>query len=99
MFLHKYPTGFGHRALDVAPAIRLQLAYNTEPFTAFIYYIFPLFVLVGIALMSPFLPAQLSDVRLAIPTTILLTLIFLQLGYRQELPPQAYLSYLDWLYM
>jgi hypothetical protein len=98
-FLHQYPTGFGRRALVAVPAIRLQVAYNTEPFTAFIYYIFPLLVLVGVALMSPFLPAQLGDVRLAIPTTILLTLIFLQLGYRQELPPQAYLSYLDWLYM
>ena len=98
-FLHQYPTGFGRRALVAVPAIRLQVAYNTEPFTAFIYYVFPLLILVGIALMSPFLPAQLGDVRLAIPTTILLTLIFLQLGYRQELPPQAYLSYLDWLYM
>ncbi|MFM7515141.1 MAG: hypothetical protein ACKO3F_17640, partial [Cyanobium sp.] len=98
-YLHQYPTGFGRRELGAWPAIRLQIAYNTEPFVAFIYYIFPLLVLVGIALMSPFLPAQLGDVRLAIPTTILLTLIFLQLGYRQELPPQAYLSYLDWLYM
>ncbi|MFM8660407.1 MAG: hypothetical protein ACKOCI_03515 [Cyanobium sp.] len=98
-FLHQYPTGFGRRALVAMPAIRLQVAYNTEPFTAFINYIFPLLVLMGIALMSPFLPAQLGDVRMAIPTTILLTLIFLQLGYRQELPPQAYLSYLDWLYM
>jgi hypothetical protein len=97
--LHQYPTGFGRRALVAVPAIRLQIAYNTEPFVAFIYYIFPLLVLMGVALMSPFLPAQLGDVRLAIPTTILLTLIFLQLGYRQELPPQAYISYLDLLYM
>ncbi len=98
-FLHQYPTGFGRMASAAFPAIRLDIAYNTEPFVAFINYIFPLLVLVGIALISPFLPAQLGDVRLAIPTTILLTLIFLQLGYRQELPPQAYLSYLDWLYM
>ncbi|MFM9101102.1 MAG: hypothetical protein ACKOPS_07105, partial [Cyanobium sp.] len=98
-FLHQYHIGFGRRALVAVPAIRLQVVYNTEPLTAITYYIFPLLVLVGVALMSPFLPAQLGDVRLAIPTTILLTLIFLQLGYRQELPPQAYLSYLDWLYM
>jgi hypothetical protein len=97
--LHQYPTGFRRKTKAAAPAIRLQITYKTESFAAFTYYIFPLLVLVGVALMSPFLPPQLGDVRLAIPTTVLLTLIFLQLGYRQELPPQAYLSYLDWLYM
>jgi hypothetical protein len=98
-FLHQYPTGFGRRARAAYSAIRFDLVYHTEHLAAFIYYIFLLLVLMGIALMSPFLPIQLGDVRLAIPTTILLTLIFLQLGYRQELPPQAYISYLDLLYM
>jgi hypothetical protein len=45
------------------------------------------------------LPGSLDDVRLAIPTTILLTLIFLQIGYKADLPALAYVSYLDWLYI
>jgi hypothetical protein len=32
----------------------------------------------------------------AIPTTILLTLIFLQIGHMQELPPLVYVTFLDW---
>jgi hypothetical protein len=97
--LHQYPTRFGRSTIPSFASIRLDIAYHAEHFAAFTTYIFPLLILVGMALMSPFLPAALGDVRLAIPTTILLTLIFLQLGYRQERPPQSYLSYLDWLYL
>jgi hypothetical protein len=39
-----------------------------------------------------------GDVRIAIPSTALLTLVFLQQGYRAELPPSPYLTYLDRLY-
>jgi H+/Cl- antiporter ClcA len=35
---------------------------------------------------------------LAIPSTGLLTLIFLQQGYRAELPEIDYLTFLDWIY-
>jgi hypothetical protein len=41
----------------------------------------------------------LGDARLAIPTTILLTLIFLQIGYKAGLPSLEYVSYLDWIYI
>ena len=52
----------------------------------------------GIVLLSPSVAGQLGDVRLAIPSTGLLTLIFLQQSYRATLPPLDYLTFLDWLY-
>lgn len=78
--LHQYPTGFGRSTIPSFTSIRLDIANHTEHFAAFTPHIFPLLILIGMALMSPLLPAALGDVRLAIPTTILLTLIFLQLG-------------------
>ena len=51
------------------------------------------------ALVSPSLPGSMGDVRLAIPTTILLTLIFLQIGAKADLPSLSYITYLDWLYI
>jgi hypothetical protein len=56
-------------------------------------------MLVNISLMTLFLPAQLRDYRFAISNTILLILIFSQLGYLEELAPKPYLSYLKWLYI
>jgi Ca2+/Na+ antiporter len=41
----------------------------------------------------------MGDVRLAIPTTALLTMIFLQQAYRSDIPSLSYFSFLDWLYM
>jgi hypothetical protein len=98
-FLHQYPSNFGHGNLSAFSALHLDMVYRTVPAVAFWTYLFPLLVLVAIAIISPVLPGALGDVRLAIPTTIILTLIFLQIGYKAELPPLAYVSYLDWLYI
>jgi len=38
-------------------------------------------------------------VRLAIPTTALLTLIFLQQSYRADMPPLSYPTFMDYLYI
>jgi len=53
---------------------------------------------VGIVLLAPSLAGELGDIRLAIPSTGLLTLIFLQQAYRTALPALDYLTFLDWLY-
>lgn len=52
----------------------------------------------GIVLLAPSLEGELGDIRLAIPSTGLLTLIFLQQTYQAEIPRLDYLTFLDWLY-
>ena len=96
---HQYNTTFGTPGASAFDSIDTTLVYGTSWTTAFWQYIFPLLVLVGLLLIAPSLPGSLGDVRLAIPTTIMLTLIFLQLGYRAELPALSYVTYLDWLYI
>ena len=98
-FLHQYSTTFGIHGLSAFNAIDFNLIYKTNPLAALAQYILPLMVITGIVLASPSLPGSLGDVRLAIPTTALLTLIFLQQGYQANLPSLSYTTFLDWLYL
>jgi hypothetical protein len=52
----------------------------------------------SIALMAPSVEGSLADVRLAIPSTALLTLIFLQQSYHSSLPRLSYTTFLDDLF-
>jgi hypothetical protein len=49
-------------------------------------------------LITPNLRASFDSERLAIPPVILLTLVFMQQGYRDALPTLPYLTGLDHLY-
>ncbi len=51
-----------------------------------------------LVLLSPTLSSSLWDVRLGVPPTALLTLIFLQQGYREKLPDIAYITFIDSVY-
>jgi hypothetical protein len=98
-FLHQYNTTFGIGNPSAFPSIDYGIVYKTNFFSAFGQYILPLLVVIGIVIASPSLPGSLGDVRLAIPTTALLTLIFLQQSYRADLPPLSYSTFLDFLYI
>jgi len=98
-FLHQYNTTFGVGDLSAFNSVNFKLVYKSNFVAALAQFILPLLVIIGIVLASPTLPAAMGDVRLAIPTTALLTLIFLQQGYQGNLPGLSYLTFLDWLYL
>jgi hypothetical protein len=98
-FLHQYNTSFGIGTPSAFSSIDYGIVYKTNFFSAFGQYVLPLLVVIGIVIASPSLPGSLGDVRLAIPTTALLTLIFLQQSYRADLPPLSYTTFLDLLYI
>ena len=98
-FLHQYNTTFGVGNPSAFPSIDYGIVYKTNFLSAFSQYILPLLVVIGIVIASPSLPGSLGDVRLAIPTTALLTLIFLQQSYRADLPSLSYTTFLDLLYI
>jgi hypothetical protein len=98
-FIHQYKSNFGIGAPSAFAAVDFSILYNTNPLAAFSLSILPLLVIIGIVVASPSLPGSIGDVRLAIPTTALLTMIFLQQSYRSEIPPLSYLSFMDWLYL
>ena len=100
--VREYATDFGlggvdsraHRTRQVSFVVSYQRSVNSALLTLFL----PLIVLMALVLFSPMLSASLWDVRLGIPPMALLTLIFLQQGYRDKLPELPYITFMDVIY-
>ena len=93
-----YRTDYGLMRLVKVSQLEEVLHFSHTFWPAFVSNVLPLAIVLLIVLISPYLEGSLSDVRIAIPSTALLTMVFLQQGYRAELPPSPYLTYLDRLY-
>jgi hypothetical protein len=96
--LRSYRTDFGLGHVVRVSQVAVQLHYSPSFWPAFIAFLLPLIIILVMVLISPYLEGSLGDVRIAIPSTALLTLVFLQQGYNSTLPPSPYLTYLDRLY-
>ncbi len=97
-YLHRYPTRFGSWYQPTFSQMRLEMVYQADYWSAFVNWVFPLLIIMSVVLLSPSVAGSMGDVRLAIPSTALLTLIFLQQSYHDELPPLPYLTFLDQLF-
>ena len=58
----------------------------------------PLAVVMTMVILMPKLEPQVREVRIGTPVTNLLTLIFLQQGYKDTLPPLPSLTFIDKVY-
>ena len=102
-YIQRYATGFGFHDAGKKSAIefsqvRLEIEYRKSALASIIQLIIPLVIVMMMVLLAPTLEASLWEVRIAIPSTALLTLVFLQQGYRQSLPMLPYITYLDQVY-
>jgi len=97
-FLHHYPSRFGSWYRPTFSQMRLEMLYQADYWSAFVNWVFPLLIIMSVVLLSPSVTGSMGDVRLAIPSTALLTLIFLQQSYHDNLPPLPYLTFLDELF-
>jgi hypothetical protein len=97
-YLHSYPSRFGSWYHPTFSQMRLEMIYQADYWSAFVNWVFPLLIIMSVVLLSPSVAGSMGDVRLAIPSTALLTLIFLQQSYHDELPPLPYLTFLDQLF-
>jgi hypothetical protein len=102
-FLQTNPSSFGFKPPDINDStdfsqVWLQITYEKSGFASSLQLILPLVVVMLITLVTPNLAASLWDIRIAIPSTALLTLVFLQQSYRQMLPSLPYVTFLDQIY-
>jgi len=100
--IHSYTTSFGED--EVADAgdysmATFEISYRTNGWAAFYRFVLPLLAVMVILLLAPNLEGNLNDLRLAIPSTALLTLVFLQESAHAHLPALDYLTFLDKLYL
>ena len=78
--------------------VRLEVVYQSNLWPGIVNWVIPLMIINSIVLMAPSVEGTLSDVRLAVPSTALLTLIFLQQSYHSSLPKLPYTTFLDDLF-
>lgn len=97
--VHSYGTSWGLGNGDLHySAMEILADLKTSPVASLVIWILPVLIVIGIVLLAPSLSGEYTDTRLAIPSTGLLTLIFLQQTYRATVPALDYLTFLDWLY-
>ena len=97
-YLHRYPSRFGSWYTPTFSQVRLEMIYQADYWSAFLTWVFPLLIIMAVVMLAPSVAGALGDIRVAIPSTALLTLIFLQQAYHDELPPLPYLTFLDELF-
>ena len=90
-----------YKSLRLIPDLRdsgqliFDVSYQRSSWSAFWTLIQPLVVVMASIVL---ITRVLTEFRVEIPIAVLLTLIFLQDGYRSELPNLPYLSFLDSVY-
>ena len=100
--VHEYATTMGipmagEKVARVPQAV-IEVSYNKSANSTFLSLLLPLATVMTLTLFSPSLSCAAWDVRVGIPPTALLTLIFLQQGYREKLPELPYVTFLDTIY-
>lgn len=78
--------------------ITAVFTYEPVPLTIFLKWLLPLIAVMAIVILSPSIDGTLGDVRLAIPSAALLTLVVLHDSYKANFPPSPFLTYLDEIY-
>ena len=95
-FRHHFASGLGFSAEDEEYSqLIFDVSYQRSSWSAFWTLIQPLVVVMASIVL---ITRVLTEFRVEIPIAVLLTLIFLQDGYRSELPNLPYLSFLDSVY-
>lgn len=100
--LHQYGSKFGEIDSNLSStyaALRYQINIQ-RPVSFFIWkLLLPLLIVVGAHWCTFLLHPSLIDVRTAVPSTAMLTLVFLQQSYTSGLPDVGYLVLLDRIYV
>jgi hypothetical protein len=96
--IHSYPTDFGDGSAYDFAMTEMRVYYRTTWFPPLLKWVLPLLIVMAVVFLAPSLEGSLGELRLAIPSTALLTLVVMQQTYQTELPSLPYLTFLDILY-
>ena len=99
-YRHNYATNFGlGGSADDYSLVIFDISFGTSSWSAFWRLMLPLLVVMAMVLLVFKVHPEEQDARAGIPVTVLLTLVFLQQTYREELPDLPYLTFLDQVYV
>ena len=84
--------------LNFHPLSILKLTLKRSVSSSFFRYILPLLTGVSVLILTENLTNKYQEIKVATPPTVLLTFIFMQNGYQNEIPQLSYVTYMDKLY-
>jgi hypothetical protein len=99
-YRHHYASNFGlgGRENDYS-LVLFEISFGTSAWASFWRLLLPLSVLMAMVLLVFKVRPDEQDARASIPVTVLLTLVFLQQAYREDLPVLPFLTFLDQVYV
>lgn len=99
-YRHQYATSFGQGGGESDYSLVLyEISFGTSAWAAVWRLLLPLVVLMAMVLLVFKVRPDEQDARASIPVTVLLTLVFLQQTYRDQLPDLPFLTFLDQVYV
>jgi hypothetical protein len=99
-YRHHYATNFGLGGPESDYSqVLFEISFGTSAWASFWRFLLPLAVVMSMVLLVFKVRADEQDARASIPVTVLLTLVFLQQGYRSQLPDLPFLTFLDQVYV
>ena len=99
-YRHHYATNFGLGGEENDYSqILFEISYGTSSWSSLWRLLLPLAVLMTMVLLVFKVRPDEQDARASIPVTVLLTLVFLQQTYRDQLPDLPFLTFLDQVYV
>jgi hypothetical protein len=96
--LHRTENPFHPGRFQTFSRVVLRLDYRTDQVASALRWILPLMLVMAVVLLAPSLDSGRDDLSFGLPSAGLLTLVVLQEGYRSQVPPTPYLTFLDQLY-
>jgi len=81
-----------------SPIVRFTSYLKRAPGSSFFRYIAPIMFVILVASIFDQLDDEAWEIKMAIPPTILLTLIFMHNGFRAEIPQISYVTFMDRIY-
>lgn len=99
-YKHYYATdfGFGEGASEYSQLV-YDVRYATDSWSAFWKTLMPLLIVMAMIVGATKLDPIQYEVRLTLPVTVLLTLVFLQQSHAEDTPNLPYLTFLDEIYV
>jgi hypothetical protein len=101
-YRHQLKSSFGDPVIEAdgqtRQQARLEVSYFKSPVAIVMKIILPLLTIMGLSLAAPSISSTGWDVRVGVPPTSILTLMFLQQTYQGWLPDLPYVTYLDTIY-
>ena len=99
-YRHQYDTDFGFdEEASAYSQLIFDTKYATNAWSSFWKILVPISIVMAMIVGATKLDPAHYDVRLTMPVTVLLTLVFLQQGHDGDLPRLSYLTFLDEVYL